>query len=90
MVQVNEQAFADMLRAIEDQVASTPTSVVEYILVDRYMPASAVVLAVDEQGRFHVICAQEVIDAIPRAPFTGSSLSALTGIPVHDRHEVKD
>lgn len=86
MVQVNEEAYADMLRAIEDQIASTPTSAVEYILVDRYMPASAVVLALDDQGRIHAVCAQEVIDAIPSASFTGSSLSALTGIPIHRKN----
>lgn len=81
-MQVNDEAYADMLSVIHEMAARLPEGLVEYIQIDPHMPAGVIVAGRDADGKLVAWCAQEVIDAIPPAPFTGSSLAALAGIPI--------
>lgn len=89
MREVDESAFADMMRVIDETAAAMPDGL-EYITVSRYMPASTVLVGRDEQGRLYALASEEFIDSIPAGPFTGSPLTALVGIPIVRLVAVKD
>lgn len=89
MREVDGDAYADMIRVLDDMAARVG-DVPEYILVDPHCPAGVVIYGSDAQGRPIITCSQEAVDAIPRAPHTGTALSALAGIPVRRLRAVKD
>lgn len=76
-------ALADMIRVIDESVRALPESIA-YIRLHRYMPAGAILLDRDEDGRLFGWASDEVLNRVPKVPYTtvGGTVTELVGIPI--------
>lgn len=76
-------ALADLIRTLEDAAERRPDDV-EYLVRRAIMPAGVLLYDRDRAGRLFAYVPEEFLSKLPMAPFTGSSLTAVAGIPVYD------